>query len=194
MPNVQTKTLANVWQRLGKIMWPKQPMLCVLRSQNGCTHMGWPSMIPLPTKLWFKTETQWNGASCDSASLRWLKETIYAPLKKTSLSLNDGSARSRWSTSTRNRVTRISEADEKGEKKEGKKRSKIKRSGSVQKFAKRQSYTSALKAVIFSQIVVLQRELHSPEHKLLGKTTSSHTHTENGGKCSQFLSLRMIHE
>lgn len=58
---------------------------------------------------------------------------------------------------------------------EEKKRSKIKRSGSVQKFAKRQSYTSALKAVIFSQIALLQRELHLPEHKLPVKTTSSHT-------------------
>ena len=53
--------------------------------------------------------------------------------------------------------------------------SKIKRSESVQKFARRQSYTSALKAVIFSQIAVLQRELHLPEHKLPGKTTSSNT-------------------
>ena len=174
MPNVQTKTSENVWQRVGKIMWPKQPMLCVLRSQNGCKHMGWPARYnEVVFQDWNKMEwrfvcfCQFTLTLVNNLRLfedppppppppsqwrKYAKPMKYIYPKPSYEDLGSG-----W------------------EGEEEKKRSKIKRSGSVQKFAKRQSYTSALKAVIFSQIALLQRELHLPEHKLPVKTTSSHT-------------------
>ena len=172
-------------------MWPKQPMLCVLRNQNGCTHMGWPSKI------------QWSCGSRlkqNGMALLWFCQFTLILVNNLRLfEENLSLSLSQWRKCAKPMkfiYPKPSYEDLRSgwEGEERKKMSKIKRSESVQKFARRQSYTSALKAVIFSQIAVLQRELHLPEHKLPGKTTSSHTQRENGGKCSQFLSLRMIYE
>lgn len=126
-------------------------------------------------KLRVKTETKWNGAFVILPVYADFSKQ-FAPLWRKPLSLS----LSQWRKCAKPMkfiYPKPSYEDLRSgwEGEERKKMSKIKRSESVQKFARRQSYTSALKAVIFSQIAVLQRELHLPEHKLPGKTTSSHT-------------------